>query len=197
MSVAPRAIGIDEMALRVVARPGAWFALMTPEPDVRHAAERIVHETEALGGSTPALLDATRGAVALAKAAREAPGKALVIAGLDAFDDDAWRHLDMLRSQLVRDEPVVLVLSKFAFERLMNDAPNIASLLGAAVSTLDPAADELTADEKEQRLRALRAWSGLSDDEMIGRAERGELSLSPEHAEWLVLLGRGDLLDRA
>jgi hypothetical protein len=54
----------------------------------------------------------------------------------------------------------------------------------------------LTDEEKERRLVALRAWSGLSDAEMLAAVERGEIRLEPEHAVWLVLLGRGDLLDR-
>jgi hypothetical protein len=41
---------------------------------------------------------------------------------------------------------------------------------------------------------ALRRWSGLEDLEVIRRAEAGTLSPDPEYAEWLTLLGRGDLL---
>lgn len=195
MNLGPRAIGIGEMALRVLARPGAWFALLTSEPEVAHAAERLAEEITMLGGTEPARVDATRGATALASASREAGAKSFITFGFEAFSDDEWRHLDMLRSQLVRDEPVVLVLSTRAFDRLMRNAPNLASVLGGAVSTLDPSADQLTSEEKEQRLQALRAWSGLSDHAMIARVERGDLPLEPEHAEWLVLLGRGDLLD--
>lgn len=196
MSFGPRAIGLGEMALRVVARPGAWFALLTPELEVAHTADLLAEEIATLGDTAPMRLSANTGATALAAEAREAAARLLAIAGFEGFGDDAWRHLDLLRSQLVRDEPVVLILSQRAFEHLMRAAPNLASLLGGAVWALDPAAEVLTDDEKEQRLLALRAWSGLSDAEMLARVERGELPLEPEHAEWLVLLGRGDLLDR-
>lgn len=194
MNLGPRAIGVAEMAMRIVARPGAWFAMLAPEPDVVRVAERLADEIAMLGDATPQRADASAGAATFVKQA--APGL-LISAGFEAFSDDEWRHLDLLRSQLVRDEPVVLVLSKRAFERLMRNAPNIASLLGGAVWALDPTAELLTDEEKEQRLQALREWSGLTDDEMIARVERHELPLEPPHAEWLVLLGRGELLDRS
>jgi hypothetical protein len=184
------------MALRIVARPGAWFALLTSASDSTRAAERLVEEIAMLGNEAPRRLDATAGSAALAQQARDAGPGILVAAAFEAFGDDEWRHLDLLRSQLVRDEQVVLVLSQPAFEGLMRNAPNVASLLGGAVWTLDAEAEILTDEEKEQRLAALRDRFALSDAEMIARVERGDLPLEPEHAEWLVLLDRGDLLER-
>jgi len=182
------------MALRVVARPGAWFALLAAEPEVTAVADRLAEEIAMLGDTQPRRVDGGTGAVAIGAEARGAGGRLLVIAGVEGLGAEGWRHLDLLRSQIVRDEPVVLVLSQRAFERLMRNAPNIASVLGGAVWTLDPTAEVLTEDEKERRLRGLRAWSGLADAELVARVERGTLPLEPEHAEWLVLLGRGDLL---
>ncbi len=196
MSLGPRAIGLGEMALRVVARPGAWFALLAAEPEVTAVADQLAEEIAMLGDTEPRRADGGTGAVAIATEARDAGGRPLVIAGVEGLGDEEWRRLDLLRGRIVRDEPVVLVLSRRAFERLMRNAPNIASLLGGAVWTLDPTAEVLTEEEKERRLRGLRAWSGLSDAELVARAERGALPLEPEHAEWLVLLGRGDLLER-
>jgi hypothetical protein len=194
VSLGPRAIGLGEMALRIVARPGAWFALLAPAPEASRVADHLAEEIAMMGDAAPKRVDASVGAAVLVHEAGEAG--TVVSAGFEGFGDEEWRHLDLLRSQLVRDEPVVLVLSTPAFERLMRNAPNVASLLGGAVWTLDPEAELLTDEEKEQRLQALRAWSGLSDDEMIARRERGELPRDPEYAEWLVLLGRGDLVAR-
>lgn len=46
----------------------------------------------------------------------------------------------------------------------------------------------------EARLVALRNHYGMSDDELLTRVADEELPVEPEHAEWLVLLGRSDLL---
>ena len=47
-----------------------------------------------------------------------------------------------------------------------------------------------------ERLESLRQWSGMTDEEVITRAEQGTLPGDPPYAEWLVLLGRGDLLGK-
>lgn len=48
---------------------------------------------------------------------------------------------------------------------------------------------------RAQRLEALRGWAARSDADVVRAAEQGTLPRDPEYAEWLVLLGRGDLLD--
>jgi hypothetical protein len=47
-----------------------------------------------------------------------------------------------------------------------------------------------------RRLAALRAWASKTDGEVVAAARDGTLPLDPEYAEWLVLLGHGELLDR-
>lgn len=81
-----------------------------------------------------------------------------------------------------------------SFAELMRVAPNLASWLGGLVfSHEDP--DALARAQIGPRLDALHAWSGKSDAEVVEEAEQGRLPRDPEYAEWLVLLGRGDLLD--
>jgi hypothetical protein len=197
VSIAPGSINVGELALRAAVRPGAWMGLLTLEPEAPAVAGHLTTEIDATGEATARHLDASDGAAALAATFHEAAPGVLVVSGLDRWTSNEWSHLDLLRSQVMRDACVVLVLSRRAFEALMQRAPNLSSWLGGAVWTLDREADLLSAEEREERLRSLRAWSGLSDNEMLTRVERGELPLEPEHAEWLVLLGRGDLLDRA
>lgn len=112
MTLGPRVIGLGEMALRVVARPGAWFALLAAEPEITPVADRLAEEIAMLGDTEPKRADAGTGAAAIATAARDAEGRILVIASVEGIGDEEWRHLDLLRSQIVRDEPVVLVLSE-------------------------------------------------------------------------------------
>ena len=56
----------------------------------------------------------------------------------------------------------------------------------------------LTEDEREQRLRVIREFFGITDEQFVRMVESGEElhphRLKDEAAEWLVLLGRGDLL---
>jgi hypothetical protein len=81
-----------------------------------------------------------------------------------------------------------------SFGQLMQAAPNLASWLGAlAFQYEDPSAWE--ADLRARRLAALRSWAGRSDEDVVRAASQGRLPTDPEYAEWLVLLGRSDLID--
>lgn len=87
----------------------------------------------------------------------------------------------------------MLVLEADVAEQLENTAPNLASWIAGSIWHL-VGTRALSAAETEERLVALRQRTGLSDDEVVGRSEAGRLPPDPEFAEWLTLLGRGDLL---
>jgi hypothetical protein len=44
------------------------------------------------------------------------------------------------------------------------------------------------------RIAELEEWSGMTSKEMLEKAEGRTLGGDPYYAEWLVLLGRGELL---
>jgi hypothetical protein len=158
-------------------------------------ADELAEEMESLGGVD---VERIRGvADTLDLVARLAGTKnPVVVSGVDGWPASEWAHLDRLCSRLAREERTALVLSSESFEHIMQKAPNFSSRLGASVVMYRPHVAELTEEERSRRLETLRAWSGLSDEVMLARAEGGTLPAEPEFAEWLVLLDRGDLLGR-
>jgi len=56
--------------------------------------------------------------------------------------------------------------------------------------------EELAAPDVEERLAILRNAHRLTDEQVIRMAEEGTLPREPSFAEWLLLIGRGDLLVR-
>lgn len=197
MSTTPTAMGADELAMRVVARsvPGAFFTLLAPEADVSRAAEELTEEIASLGDE-PALRIEPRGALELTERIRAEKHGPIVVYGVDAFGEAEWSHLDLLRSRLAHDGAIIFVMAEPSFIRLMRAAPNFASFLGGSLWRWQRASSLLSPDERQNRLCALRAWSGTTDEEVVALALRGELPPDPEYAEWLVLLDRGELLER-
>lgn len=194
----PKPIGIAELALRLMSRRGRgdWVALvLEPGSNTAVIAEELAEEMECLGDVT---VDRVAGAAdALDLASRLASSaRPVVIYGLDVWSEGEWSRLDHLQSRFARLERTALVVSSATFEALSSAAPNFSSWLGASAWSHLPRDDELTDEERDRRLETLRSWSGLSDDAVIARAERGELPRDPEFAEWLVLLHREDLLGR-
>ena len=102
-------------------------------------------------------------------------------------------HLDDARSMLQRTSAGVLVIPMDQLRRLVSAAPHFTSWVGNRVFAVED--DRMLADRaRQQRLQDLREQFGISDEEFLARVKNGTLSLEPEHAEWLVLLRRDDLL---
>ena len=77
---------------------------------------------------------------------------------------------------------------------MCREAPHLASWIGGSIWEADVTSDLLSDEEKAARLKALREWANLGDDEVLRRAQEGTLPNEPEFVEWLVLLGRADLI---
>jgi hypothetical protein len=161
------------------------------DSDGASVAEGLAALVRNVGGPSPRILkrpDAT--SIAHTYDISEEP---LFIVGMDDMRAQGWRHLDGLRSRLLGQRCVVLMLSASAMMRVQNLAPNLASWFGSSMWQLD-LSESLSEDDKEQRLRALRRRFRKRDDQIIDLARQSKLPSDPEYAEWLVLLGKGDLL---
>lgn len=198
MSVGLKPMGAAEAALRLMARRGRgdWMALVVePDADITSAATELAEEMEALGDSVVERVSSAVNAEDLAARLATQRGP-VVLSGLDGWPAPEWAHFDCLRSRFAREERTALVLGRTTFERVVHEAPNFSSWLGASVVAYKPDASVLNDEEQARRLEALREWGGLTDEGVLARASSGTLPRDPEFAEWLVLLGRGDLLGR-
>jgi hypothetical protein len=107
-----------------------------------------------------------------------------------------WKSLDYQRSQLDRHKQGgSFILSESMAKLMMSAAPNLASWIGSRVYKLILDAEILSNEDCEVRLQALRSQTGLSDEQVIQQAQAKQLPRDPEYGEWLVLLGRSDLLE--
>jgi hypothetical protein len=79
-------------------------------------------------------------------------------------------------------------------ERLQAYAPNLSSWLGGRVWRWSDEIPDAPAVDVEQRLSTLRRHFGKTDEEVLAAARDRTLPLDPEYAEWLILLGQGNLL---
>jgi hypothetical protein len=190
------AADIGELAVRVVesVSPNPWFVLIV-DGHTEEVASRLQDEISALAAPTgqPARRATVASSREFALVARDHVRGILIVTISPAFTRTEWANVDVNRSRFQRDGATVLVLEESATEHLENTAPNLASWIGGSIWRLVDAR-ALSAEEKEQRLVVLRERTGLSDDEVVRRSEAGRLPPDPEFAEWLVLLGRGDLL---
>lgn len=122
-------------------------------------------------------------------------GDGVLVASVgESFRSESWETLELAREELrASGRRLVLVLDEAQARAMGAAAPNLLSVFGAGVERLE-AERTLTPAQREERLAALRSRFSLSDQELIDRWTEGTIAPDPDIAEWLVLLGRGDLL---
>jgi hypothetical protein len=188
-------LGVAEFALRlqVLRSASAYAAYLVASDSIDEALADLHDELGALdpvagisrvvATSASSLVDAIDGGTA-----------ELLVIDARALSADDWATLDRRRSAIAHRGVLVFVTTSTSFDSLMQHAPNLASWLAGTVFA---APDHEPADQalRERRLAALRQWAAQTDEEIVAAAVAGTLPRDPEYAEWLVLLGRGDLLD--
>lgn len=118
----------------------------------------------------------------------------VVIADAAAVTSQTWGRIDVARSALLKLGVGVLVLTERDLSGFIRGAPNFASLVGAETFRWSPDPSTLDRDAREAMLVSFRERSGMTDDQLVVAVGEGTAPLEPYVAQWLVLLGREDLL---
>lgn len=185
-----------EFALRCIASQGAaaYLIYLAPHDDIASVFGELREELTTALLELETIESSSAGQLLEVAAARD-PTVTLLI-DVSAYHADEWRLLDRWRSSLQRKGVTIMVTTAASFDALMRHAPNLMSWLGGEVFAFPGKAvlERQHASLREDRLAALRAWSRLTDAEVLKQASVQTLPRDPEYAEWLVLLGRGDLL---
>lgn len=189
-------IDVADLAFDIAERSdlNAWFGVVVADAQQHEVVHRL---TETLGSiaEIPVRSFCAPEAKDLVKEVAQEQEVVILVWDLEALLPTDWQWLDEARSRLAHRSAVVLILTKNAAERLILHAPNLANWVGSIYRVkLD--ASSASRDEVQARIAALSAHYGFSSADLIERATRHDLPADPEMAEWLVLLGRGDLLER-
>ncbi len=184
-----------ELALRLSALRGtaAYAAYLVPLPDLESVLVDLEDELRAVTSDASVQRLVPHDAVELIAQLAAIPVEVVVV-DAHGFSNPEWTAIDHRRSSISHRGVLVFVTTPESFDELMRGAPNLASWLGGEVFA-HPKTDARAAADREQRLDALRAWSQKADEEIVEAARAGTLPRDPDYAEWLVLLGRSDLLD--
>jgi len=130
----------------------------------------------------------------LREALHQPEDDAVVLSSGAGLTPEKWRSLDIMRSALERPGPVILWLTPGDVAKIADHAPNIHSFIGGSIFIAGPDGGMMTEAERQERLKELSDHFGLTGEEVVRKAEAWELPHEPEFVEWLVLLGRGDLV---
>lgn len=188
----------DTLLQKLGAQPNGniWTALIVETLDIDEVVLELSETISIFAECEIKIISAQSGAFELINQILRPSEYFLLLWNFETWTSEDWHRLDACRSDLSKHRGGMLVLPSTSAEMMLNCAPNFCSWVGSRVYALAKDSELLTDPESEVRLSALREWSGLSDADVITSAESHQLPLTPEYGEWLVLLGRGDLIER-
>ncbi len=189
-------LSIDEFLQRIGSQPNGntWSALITSNLDSQQLVDDLQETLTIFAECEVGCFSANDETNTLVKQIIKTTEDYLILWNFEQWDKNNWYEFDCRRSSLGRKRGVVLILSPESAKIMFSYAPNIVSWLGSRVYSFLKDTELLSIEEIQERLSALREWSGLTDFQIIEMAETKNLPSEPEYAEWLVLLERGDLI---
>jgi hypothetical protein len=188
---------LDEILQRISTLPNAnfWSVLVTPPEQQQQALTELEEAIPVFIDEAVKVIAVTSDVTVLIDAVRSSEAY-ILLWQFDIWQPEQWQQFDYTRSRFSHEKGGILLLTPHSARKFQTYAPNFASWIGARVYELQLGLEILTEAESQQRLEALQRFTGKTDTEVIHLAETGQLPTDPEYGEWLVLLGRGDLLER-
>lgn len=193
MSVALRAAEVGELCMQLVASlgPATYWAFLVNDGEGPTTLAQVYEEVRGLDETVD--VERYTGDVATLPAWITAAKAHVLLIDATEFGSEDWASLDLMRSSLAHEGAVVFIVVHEGLSDLMQVAPNLASWLGGNAFTKDDGTLAIEGARKH-RLATLQSSLKMSNADVVRAAEEGSLPRDPEFAEWLVLLGRGELL---
>ena len=184
---------IFDLARMLPMKPNAWLVLAVSLDKREPAIAELLAELAA--GEVPARrLHVGDDREAWVQQIQNPPDDFVILDGFDQWTAHDWQEADYLRSRLSRPGPQVWLLALNGIDDLVRSAPNLASFIGGNVFAIGQDDGLLSGAEIAERLSQYRRHYAMTDKELIEKASKRQLPWEPEFAEWLALLGRGDLI---
>jgi hypothetical protein len=191
-------ISLDGILQRISTLPSAnfWSVLITAPNQQQQALTELEESIPIFIDSSVKVIPITPGLESVIAVIQASEDEYVLLWQFDSWQPEQWQQFDYGRSQFSHDKGGILLFTPHAAAQFQRYAPNFASWVGSRVYDLQLGLEILTETESQQRLEALQQSTGKTDAEVIRLAESGQLPTDPEYGEWLVLLGKGDLLER-
>lgn len=185
-----------EIARRVEIRgETGWLAVLTVAADTTAPLDELQTELQTVLQKPVRVIKLEPSTFEELREALHQPGEdVVVLSSGTGLMPEKWRSLDIMRSALERPGPVILWLTPGDVAGIADYAPNIRSFIGSSIFVAGPDGGTMTEAERQERLTQLSQHYEMTAEETVRRAEAKALPHEPEFVEWLVLLGRGDLV---
>lgn len=158
-----RTVDAGELGLRIDADfgPPSLRAVVIEEASASADASRIIARLFQQSGRAVIPIEDPPDAWTLARRVARAGTTAVVVSGLEGFQEEEWKRLDLLRSRLRRGGSLCFLLSARALAFLERNAPNLASWMGNPLVLMEgetPSTLQTGAEIQAEFDRLSRLW---------------------------------------
>lgn len=190
--------GPAEISDAFVLQRGAWIVVVFAPTELARGQRRIQAELELLlteeqdgKGSVHVVEAPPSSAELLERLGRYSEDDVVLLNGIEKFSPHELERLDLLRNRALHGPRVLIATTQDGAARLSANSPNFWSWIGARCMAYDASEGIMN---KAARLQSLREHFQLSDADVLELAQKNALPDDVAFAEWLILLGRGDLV---
>lgn len=190
--------GPAEISDAFVLQRGAWIVVVFSSEELTRGLKRIKAELELLlseeqegRGSVHAVEAPLTSSDLLANLDRYSDDDVVLLSGIEHLSLDELEQLDLLRNRALNGPRVLVATTQDGAAGLSTNNPNFWSWIGGHCMKYDASEGVMN---KEERLQSLRKHFGLSDAEVLELAHNHTLPDDVAFAEWLILIGHGDLV---
>jgi len=190
--------GPAEISDAFVLQRGAWIVVVFHPTELTRGLKRIKAELDLLlaeeqegKGAVHVVEAPPSSSDLLTSLGLYSDDDVVLLSGIEHFLPDDLEQLDFLRNRALNGPRVLIATTQDGAVRLSANSPNFWSWIGARCMEYDASEGIMN---KEERLQSLRDHFRLSDAEVLELAQTDTLPDDVAFAEWLILLGRGDLV---
>jgi hypothetical protein len=189
---------LDEILQRIATLPDRnfWSVLVVEAVQQQQALIELEESIPIFTDQPLKVLAVTDDLESLILAVQASEEESVLLWQFESWQTQQWHQFDYARSQFSRSTGGLLLLTPRSAGMFQTHAPNFASWVGSSLYDLQLGSEVLTEAEIQQRLEDLQKATGKTDAEVIHLAETGQLPSDPEYGEWLILLNKGDWIDR-
>ncbi len=185
------------LAQRIELRGAAehsWWVVVSNSIDLLDVVGDFCFELETLTKSPTRSVAQFRLSVEELRTALSEPCNDIVVIIIGEWTSDEWEAFDINRSTFERPGAIILWMLMDQLNFLPEKAPNIRSYIGGSIFMLGADGGDMTAAERDERLVDLQTKFKMTNQQFLAEVSAGRIGTDPQFLQWLVLLGRGDLI---
>lgn len=172
----------------------SWAVVLSDSPTQDVWSASLTIELETLTSSSVRTIVQSTLQIGDLRNALHSPSNFIAIVAAGNWTEADRTAFDINRSAFERRGTILLWMTVDQLGELADVAPNIRSFIGTSMFFLGPDGSAMTEADRSRRISEPESHYLMTSEQMLRAAQAGQVLSQPQAIEWLIPLGRGDLI---